>query len=111
MERFKLMNGDLVLGIVTKDGSHFSFERNTEIVKPWLFPYEFYELKSENLPNEVTSEQIESFFRDRGIPEDRQCIEIILDRVGIPEYDYWELNKWFHGRDIDDNFHIEEVNT
>lgn len=39
------------------------FERNTEIVKPWLFPYEFYELKSDNLSNELTSEQIESFLQ------------------------------------------------
>lgn len=109
MEKYYLMNGNINLGILEKDGEHFSFTRNKEVTKAFLYPYYFYQLKSENLNNEVPSNAIETFFRERGYQKDRQGIEVFLDEIGISCYDYWEIAKATNGTDISDHFHIERI--
>ena len=49
MERYYLMNKDIILGIVTKEGEHFEFERNKDVDRAILFPYDFYQLNDKNL--------------------------------------------------------------
>ena len=109
LEKILLKMGNIILGEVTKDGDTFSFIRNEEVKDSWLFPYDFYHLEDNELTNEVSSKQIEAFFRGRGVPENREGIYAVLRYYGLNTYNYWELAKKTQSRDIDDNFYIEVI--
>ena len=107
LEKVLLKSIDVTLGEITKDGDTFSFNRNKEIKDSWLFPYDFYHLDDNETNKEVPSSAIECFFRNRGVPENREGIYAVLRYYGLNTYDYWELSKRTKSKDVDDNFYIE----
>lgn len=109
LEKVLLKTGNITLGEISKDGEIFSFIRNKDVTDSWLFPYDFYHLKDVEISNDVPSKDIESFFRERGVPENREGIYATLRYYGLNTYNYWELAKKTQSRDVDDNFYIEVI--
>ncbi len=53
------------------------------------------------------SEYLEFWLKDRVIPENRQMIKEILQKVGLHEYNWKEMIKLNHGRSVSDMYSVE----
>lgn len=109
IDKVRLLFNDQFLGIVIKDGEEFQFIRNLDFNDSLKYPYEFYQKLNSNLDNPVPSEKIREFFMERGFPEDRQGVEILLEQLGLSCYDYWQIALATNSKDCKDRYSIELI--
>lgn len=93
LETCRLMWKNELIGIITlnRDFKHDRYSFSTLIDNKKHYPPEF--LRNDN----ITSEDIEDFFKYRVIQEDNQGLQIVLEKLNLLYWDAWNIAMLTHG--------------
>lgn len=102
LETYTLMFKDKIIGELKCDGVNFSFKLNEAIVDTKYLPPILYPYDALDINYKPTSKDIKSWVEDRVVPEHRQGIEDILDKLGLNIYNAWKICKLSKAVSTDD---------
>ena len=116
LEKYFLKMKGITLGEIVSEDGKFSFiirkpsideefvNRDTGYFPPYFYPCEFYLLGKRSFDYEVTDEDIYDFFYNRSMNKGRPDIDEFLYKLGLTEWDPWEICKRTHAHIFED-FH------
>ena len=95
LEKFTLMFKDIEVGIIEFDEEKdkFSFTLNENIDNLKYLPPILYDYTNFSLDYKPQHENVLWWVEDRVILPNRDAVEHILDLMGLPCYDAWEICK------------------
>lgn len=110
LEKFTLMCKDVEVGIVEYDTvkEKFSFTLNKNINNTKYLPPVLYDYRNLSLDYRPQHENVLWWVEDRVMPPDRDAVDHILDLMGLPVYDAWEICKANKGMTLDDYWWLRE---
>lgn len=110
LEKFTLMCKDVEVGIIEYDTEKekFSFTLNENIDNTKYLPPILYDYTNLSLDYKPEHENVLWWVEDRVMPPDRDAVDHILDLMGIPCYDAWEICKANKGMSLEDYWWLRE---
>ncbi|WP_434799308.1 hypothetical protein [Terrisporobacter vanillatitrophus] len=110
LEKFTLMCKDVEVGIIEYDTKKekFSFTLNENIDNIKYLPPILYDYTNLSLNYKPEHENVLWWVEDRVMPPDRDAVDHILDLMGIPCYDAWEICKANKGMSLEDYWWLRE---
>lgn len=110
LEKFTLMCKDVEVGIIEYDTEKekFSFTLNENIDNIKYLPPILYDYTNLSLDYKPEHENVLWWVEDRVMPPDRDAVDHILDLMGIPCYDAWEICKANKGMSLEDYWWLRE---
>lgn len=110
LEKFTLMCKDVEVGIIEYDTKKekFSFTLNENIDNIKYLPPILYDYTNLSLDYKPEHENVLWWVEDRVMPPDRDAVDHILDLMGIPCYDAWEICKANKGMSLEDYWWLRE---
>ena len=119
-ERYFLKMKGTTLGEIIKEDGKFRFEirkpsidesnvdQLTGYFPPYFYPCEFYMLGEREFDYEVTHDDIYNFFYDRSMDKGRPGLDEFLYKLGLTEWEPWEICKKTKAHIFEDYFWITQ---
>ena len=109
LEIYTLMYKDIEIGLITYDNDldSFSFELKNTVNNTKHLPPILYDYTNLSLNYKPTHENILSWVEDRVMPPDRDAVDHILNIMGLPFYNPWEICKANKGMSLEDYWWIK----
>lgn len=110
LEKFTLMCKDIEVGIIQYDNEKdkFSFTLNENIDNKKYLPPILYDYTNLSLDYKPQHENVLWWVEDRVMPPNRDAVDHILDLMGLPCYDAWEICKANKGMSLEDYWWLRE---
>lgn len=110
LEKFTLMFKDIEVGIIKYDNEkeEFSFTLNENIDNLKYLPPILYDYTNLSLDYKPQHENVLWWIEDRVMPPNRDAVDHILDLMGLPCYDAWEICKANKGMSLEDYWWLRE---
>lgn len=110
LEKFTLMCKDIEVGIIQYDNEKdkFSFTLNENIDNKKYLPPILYDYTNLSLNYKPQHENVLWWVEDRVMPPNRDAVDHILDLMGLPCYDAWEICKANKGMSLEDYWWLRE---
>ncbi|MEG0051472.1 MAG: hypothetical protein RR712_04770 [Terrisporobacter sp.] len=110
LEKFTLMCKDIEVGIIQYDSEKdkFSFTLNENIDNTKYMPPILYDYTNLSLNYKPQHENVLWWVEDRVMPPNRDAVDHILDLMGLPCYDAWEICKANKGMSLEDYWWLRE---
>lgn len=110
LEKFTLMCKDIEVGIIQYDNEKdkFSFTLNENIDNTKYMPPILYDYTNLSLNYKPQHENVLWWVEDRVMPPNRDAVDHILDLMGLPCYDAWEICKANKGMSLEDYWWLRE---
>ena len=104
LESYTLMYKDVEVGIITynQDLDKFEFVLNENIKDTKYLPPILYDYTNLSLDYKPGHENVLYWVEDRVMPQNRDGVDYLLDKMGLNFYDAWNICKANKGMSLED---------
>lgn len=112
LERFTLMHKNREVGTITYDTEKdlFSFELNKDINNVKFLPPILYDYTDLKLDYKPSHQNVLWWIEDRVMPQNRDGVDFLLDKIGLSFYDAWNICKKNMGMSMEDYWWLRKDN-